>query len=47
MTFLFTKNIQNVSRRQEYQSLVEDFEDYDTEEVQNIRVKDENYKKRR
>ena len=46
MTFLFTKNIKNVSRRQEYQSLVEDFEDYDTEEVQNVRVKDENCKKK-
>ena len=39
MTYLFTKT---VSRRPEYNSLVEEFEDYDEEEIQNLEeVKEE------
>ena len=39
MTYLFTKTI---SRRPEYSSLVEEFEDYDEEEIQNLEeVKEE------
>ena len=39
MTYLFTKTL---SRRPEYNSLVEEFEDYDEEEIQNLEeVKEE------
>jgi len=44
MTYLFTKT---QSRRPEYNSLVEEFEDYDEEKIQNLEFLKEDYKRKR
>ena len=44
MTYLFTKTL---SRRPEYNSLVEEFEDYDEEEIQNLELVKEDYKRKK
>lgn len=44
MTYLFTKTL---SRRPEYNSLVEEFEDYDEEEIQNLEDVKEEYKRKK
>ena len=44
MTYLFTKTL---SRRPEYNSLVEEFEDYDEEEIQNLDEVKEEYKRKK